>query len=65
MFEPIKIGPKFSIVGVPETSVDEVLDALRQTMIRGRKASVRRYVEHRQERGPERKQFKRPDHRRA
>ena len=62
---PIKIGPKFSIVGVPETSVDEVLDALRQTMIRGRKASVRRYVEHRQERGPERKQFKRPDHRRA
>ncbi len=47
---PIKIGPKFAIVGVPPAAVDEVLAALRQTVIRGRKATVRRYVEHRPER---------------
>ncbi|HQV57908.1 MAG TPA: helicase-related protein, partial [Ilumatobacteraceae bacterium] len=45
---PIKIGEKFSIVGVPPESVDEVIDALRQTQIRGRSAQVRRYVENRQ-----------------
>ena len=47
---PIKIGQTFSTVGVPPEAVDEVLDALSNTVIRGRRANVRRYVEHRQQR---------------
>ncbi len=42
---PIKISEHFAIVGVPDTAVDEVITALRQTKIKGKKATVRRYTE--------------------
>lgn len=42
---PIRITEMFAVVGVPEGRVDSVVDALRNTMIRGRSASVRRYVD--------------------
>ena len=44
---PIKVAEKFSLVGVPPEAVDEVVAALRNTLIRGRSATVRRYVENR------------------
>jgi ATP-dependent RNA helicase DeaD len=43
---PIKVWEHYSVVGVPERSVDEVVRALKQCIIRGKKASVRRFVEH-------------------
>jgi len=38
----IEVSERFSLVEVPEESVEEVIAGLRQTMIRGRKAPVRR-----------------------
>jgi ATP-dependent RNA helicase DeaD len=38
----IEITDRFSLVEVPEESVDEVVDALQQTRIKGRKVQVRR-----------------------
>jgi ATP-dependent RNA helicase DeaD len=38
----IEISGRFSLVDVPEGSADEVIDSLRGTKIRGRKATVRR-----------------------
>ena len=38
----IEIAERFSLVEVPETAADEVVAALRATMIKGRKATVRR-----------------------
>ena len=38
----IQIMDKFSLVEVPESSANEVIDALRGTTIRGKKATVRR-----------------------
>ena len=42
---PIKITEKFSIVGVPDRKVDDVLDALRNSTLKGKKPTVRRYVD--------------------
>ena len=42
---PIKIGENHSVVGVPESSMDTILSAMRTTSIRGKKTKVRRYVE--------------------
>ena len=38
----IEVSERFSLVEVPEESADEVIAGLRQTMIRGRRAQVRR-----------------------
>jgi ATP-dependent RNA helicase DeaD len=38
----IEIADRFSLVEVPESAADDVIAALRQTSIKGRKASVRR-----------------------
>jgi ATP-dependent RNA helicase DeaD len=38
----IEIADRFSLVEVPDHSADEVISALRQTTIKGRKATVRR-----------------------
>lgn len=42
---PIKITEKFAIVGVPDRSVDRVIDALKRTTIKGKKPAVRRYTD--------------------
>jgi ATP-dependent RNA helicase DeaD len=38
----IEIHQRFALVEVPESAADEVVQALRATMIKGRKATVRR-----------------------
>jgi ATP-dependent RNA helicase DeaD len=38
----IEIHQRFALVEVPESAADEVVSALRATMIKGRKATVRR-----------------------
>ena len=38
----IEIADRFSLVEVPESAADDVVAALRQTSIKGRKATVRR-----------------------
>lgn len=38
----IEITNRFSLVEVPESAADEVVQALRHTSIKGRKATVRR-----------------------
>jgi ATP-dependent RNA helicase DeaD len=40
---PIRISDKYSVVGVPEGSVETVISAMRHAVIRGKKAPVRRY----------------------
>jgi ATP-dependent RNA helicase DeaD len=42
---PIRISDNFSVVGVPERRVDDVIAAMRNTMIRGKKTTVRRYTD--------------------
>ncbi len=42
---PIRITENYSVVGVPEESVDTVITAIGATMIRGKKARARRYVD--------------------
>jgi ATP-dependent RNA helicase DeaD len=42
---PIRISDNFSVVGVPERKVDDVIGAMHTTMIRGKKTSVRRYTD--------------------
>ncbi|MEI8237899.1 MAG: DEAD/DEAH box helicase [Actinomycetota bacterium] len=42
---PIKITEKFSVVGVPERSVDKVIDALKRTTIKGKKPNIRPYTD--------------------
>jgi ATP-dependent RNA helicase DeaD len=42
---PIRISDAFSVVGVPERMVEEVIAAMRATVIRGKKATVRRYTD--------------------
>ncbi len=50
---PIRITDTYSVVGVPETRLDNVIDQLKHTVIRGKAASVRRYVDNGQSnRGP-------------
>jgi ATP-dependent RNA helicase DeaD len=38
----IEIADRFSLVEVPETAADDVVAALRQVLIKGRKTTVRR-----------------------
>jgi ATP-dependent RNA helicase DeaD len=40
---PIRIADKYSVVGVPEDRVDDIVDTMRSTLIRGKKTAVRRY----------------------
>ena len=42
---PIKVSDHFSIVGVPESAVDAVIAALKNTTLKGNKPKVRRYTE--------------------
>ncbi len=42
---PIKVSEHFAIVGVPEGAVDNVIEALKRTTIKGKKATIRRYTE--------------------
>ncbi len=42
---PILVSSTYSLVGVPEHEADRVVDALRQATIRGKRVTVRRYVE--------------------
>jgi ATP-dependent RNA helicase DeaD len=42
---PIRISEKFSVVGVPERSVEQIIEAMRATIIRGKKATIRRYTD--------------------
>ncbi len=42
---PIRISESFSVVGVPERAVDHVIAAMRATMIRGKRAHIRRYTD--------------------
>jgi ATP-dependent RNA helicase DeaD len=39
----IEITHKYSVVEVPAAAADEVIDALRATLLKGRKARVERY----------------------
>ncbi len=42
---PIKIAERFSIVGVPDESADLVIDAIKNTTLKGKRAKARRYSE--------------------
>ncbi len=42
---PIKVSEHFAIVGVPEGAIDTVIEALKRTTIKGKKATIRRYTE--------------------
>ena len=60
---PIRIADQYSVVGIPERSVDTAIRVLSGSMIRGKQAKVRRFVDHaegdrgahRPERAPHRK----------
>jgi ATP-dependent RNA helicase DeaD len=39
---PIKITERFALVGVPDNAIDEVIDAMKRTTIKGKKTTVRR-----------------------
>ena len=41
---PIKIAEQFSIVGVPEARVDDVIASLRGTLLKGKRPNARRYA---------------------
>lgn len=42
---PIKISDHYSVVGVPDTSVDEVIGAIKRSTVKGKKAKARRYTD--------------------
>jgi len=42
---PIRISEAYSVVGVPEASVDHVIETMQSTTMRGKRARVRRFVE--------------------
>ncbi len=42
---PIRISDHYSVVGVPEGSVTDVVRSMKSTKVRGKKAAVRRYKE--------------------
>ena len=53
---PIRIADQYSVVGIPERSVDHAVGVLNGALIRGKAAKVRRFVDHGVEpRGHERK----------
>lgn len=42
---PIKISDHYSVVGVPDGSVDAVIGAIKRSTVKGKKAKARRYVD--------------------
>ena len=42
---PIRIADAYSVVGVPEGSVEDVIRAMKSAQVRGKSAKVRRFVE--------------------
>lgn len=42
---PIKISDHYSVVGVPDASVDEVVGAIKRSTVKGKKAKARRYTD--------------------
>ncbi|HSL74868.1 MAG TPA: DEAD/DEAH box helicase [Ilumatobacteraceae bacterium] len=42
---PIRIAEAYSVVGVPEASVDHVINTMQSTTMRGKRARVRRFVD--------------------
>ncbi|MGB0113687.1 MAG: DEAD/DEAH box helicase, partial [Ilumatobacteraceae bacterium] len=42
---PIRISDAYSVVGVPETQVEHVIDTMQSTTMRGKRARVRRFVD--------------------
>ena len=42
---PIRITDTYSVVGVPESRLDSVIGQLKNTVIRGKAAQVRKYVD--------------------
>ena len=42
---PIRISDNFSVVGVPERKIDDIIATMKSTMIRGKKTTVRRYTD--------------------
>jgi ATP-dependent RNA helicase DeaD len=42
---PIRISETYSVVGVPEASVDHVIDTMQSTTMRGKRARIRRFVD--------------------
>ena len=42
---PIKVSKGFSVVGVPDSAAERVMTALRRTTIKGKKVTIRRYVD--------------------
>ncbi len=42
---PIRIAEAYSVVGVPEASVEHVIETMQSTTMRGKRARVRRFVE--------------------
>ncbi len=42
---PIRIADAYSVVGVPEASVEHVIDKMSSTTLRGKRARVRRYTD--------------------
>ena len=42
---PIRISEHYSVVGVPKSSVNKVIDAVKSTKIKGKKAKARRFEE--------------------
>ncbi len=42
---PIRISDNFSVVGVPESAVQDVINIMSGAMLRGKKAKLRRYVD--------------------
>jgi ATP-dependent RNA helicase DeaD len=42
---PIRISEAYSVVGVPEASVEHVIETMQSTTMRGKRARIRRFVE--------------------
>ncbi len=42
---PIRISEHFAVVGVPEAAAENVIAVMRKTMIKGKKVTVRRFIE--------------------
>ena len=52
---PIRIADQYSVVGIPERSVEHAIRVLNGSLIRGKPAKVRRFVDNGEDRGPDRK----------
>ena len=51
---PIRIADFYSVVGVPESSVDDVVRKMRKAQVRGKDAEARRFVDNNDQRPPRR-----------